>query len=125
MPPTIVQMRAELGLVQRLCSECEAKLSEKEDKQPIQTKLTVGAPGDHYEQEADRVAAQVMSMPNSSPQVQRFPLEDNPLQMWSLAESMYGSQLNHVNWLHGMHGMRKTIFPFFWNIISIAIASLL
>jgi hypothetical protein len=28
----------------------------------IQTKLTVGAPGDEYEQEADRVAQQVMSM---------------------------------------------------------------
>jgi hypothetical protein len=30
----------------------------------IQTKLTVGAPGDEYEQEADRVAQQVMSMPS-------------------------------------------------------------
>jgi hypothetical protein len=37
---------------------------------PIQTKLTVGAPGDIYEQEADRVAAQVMSMGNSSPSIQ-------------------------------------------------------
>jgi Domain of unknown function (DUF4157) len=37
---------------------------------PIQTKLTVGKPGDIYEQEADRVAAQVMSMGNSSPSIQ-------------------------------------------------------
>jgi hypothetical protein len=29
----------------------------------VQAKLEVGAPGDHYEQEADRVAEQVMSMP--------------------------------------------------------------
>jgi Domain of unknown function (DUF4157) len=37
---------------------------------PIQTKLTVGKPGDIYEQEADRVAAQVMSMGNSTPSIQ-------------------------------------------------------
>jgi hypothetical protein len=37
---------------------------------PLQTKLTVGKPGDIYEQEADRVAAQVMSMGNSSPSIQ-------------------------------------------------------
>ena len=57
----------------------------------IQTKLTVGAPGDKYEQEADQVAAQVMSMsvaPDSSPQVQRFGEEDNPVQRWSLAQSI-------------------------------------
>jgi hypothetical protein len=34
--------------------------------QLIQTKLTVGAAGDRYEQEADRVAAQVMAMPAST-----------------------------------------------------------
>jgi hypothetical protein len=37
---------------------------------PIQTKLTVGKPGDIYEREADRVASQVMSMGNSSPSIQ-------------------------------------------------------
>jgi hypothetical protein len=31
----------------------------------VQTKLTVGAPGDRFEQEADRVAERVMSMPES------------------------------------------------------------
>lgn len=36
---------------------------------PLQTKLTVNQPGDVYEQEADRVADQVMRMP--APQVQR------------------------------------------------------
>ncbi|HAG82949.1 MAG TPA: hypothetical protein DCL61_17750 [Cyanobacteria bacterium UBA12227] len=54
----------------------------------IQTKLTVGAPGDVYEQEADRVAAQVMSMPDHSPQVQRFAQGDNSVQMKSLAQSI-------------------------------------
>jgi hypothetical protein len=58
----------------------------------IQTKLTVGAPGDAYEQEADRVAAQVMSMPVAAaapPQVQRFGEEHSPIQMYSsLARSI-------------------------------------
>lgn len=39
--------------------------------QLIQTKLTIGAPDDKYEQEADRVADQVMRMPE--PSVQRTP----------------------------------------------------
>lgn len=38
---------------------------------PIQAKLTVGSADDAYEQEADRVAAQVMSMPDPTPKVQR------------------------------------------------------
>jgi hypothetical protein len=57
----------------------------------VQTKLTVGAAGDKYEQEADQVAAQVMRMsvaPDNSPQVQRFGEEDNPVQRWSLAQSI-------------------------------------
>ncbi|MBE9066454.1 DUF4157 domain-containing protein [Leptolyngbya cf. ectocarpi LEGE 11479] len=39
------------------------------DSLPIQTKLKLGSPNDKYEQEADRVAQQVMRMPES--QVQR------------------------------------------------------
>ncbi|HLO86074.1 MAG TPA: hypothetical protein VK203_13850, partial [Nostocaceae cyanobacterium] len=37
---------------------------------PIQTKLTVGAPGDKYEQEADSMASKVMSMSDSAVQRQ-------------------------------------------------------
>ncbi len=37
----------------------------------LQTKLTVNEPGDIYEQEADRVADQVMRMPNPSATIQR------------------------------------------------------
>ena len=40
-----------------------------------QAKLTVGEPGDQYEQEADRVANQVMSMPNTAMQPQMTPEE--------------------------------------------------
>lgn len=36
---------------------------------PVQAKLTVGAPGDKYEQEADTMAAQVMSMPEPATSV--------------------------------------------------------
>lgn len=39
---------------------------------PVQPKLTIGQPNDQYEQEADRVAAQVMSMaPPATPNIQR------------------------------------------------------
>ena len=48
------------------CPSC----AEEETAQKIQTKLTVSAPGDHYEQEADRVADQIMRMPDSRVQRQ-------------------------------------------------------
>ena len=41
------------------CTECEKK---KLVGQPLQTKLRINEPGDEYEQEADRVAEQVMRM---------------------------------------------------------------
>ena len=90
--------------IQRQCSECAEKQQqplEEEGKDVdemsgaasgIQTKLTVGAPGDVYEQEADRVAAQVMSMPVAAaagPQVQRFGEEPSSVGMYSsLARSI-------------------------------------
>ncbi|MEH2270933.1 MAG: DUF4157 domain-containing protein [Nostoc sp.] len=57
-----------------------------------QTKLTVNQPGDVYEQEADRVAQQVMqtmSEPVSKQSVQReaLPEEEEELQMKSLADA--------------------------------------
>jgi hypothetical protein len=58
----------------------------------VQTKLTIGKPGDVYEQEADRMAQQVMSMPRAAaapPQLQRFREEDSPVGMYSsLAQSI-------------------------------------
>ena len=38
---------------------------------PLQTKLTINQPGDRYEQEADRIADQIMRMPD--PGLQRQP----------------------------------------------------
>ncbi|MGY4531996.1 hypothetical protein ACVW0Y_001112 [Pseudomonas sp. TE3786] len=49
-------------------------------KQPLQAKLSVSQPGDRYEQEADRVAAQVMASP-SAPQLTA------PVQIQRLATS--------------------------------------
>jgi hypothetical protein len=47
----------------------------------IQPKLTVGAPNDMYEQEADRVAEQVMSTPDSATQPVQRQAEADALQM--------------------------------------------
>ena len=57
----------------------------------IQAKLTVGAPNDQYEQEADRVAEQVMSTPDSAVQqtLQREAMpEEEELQTKSLGDSI-------------------------------------
>jgi hypothetical protein len=56
----------------------------------IQTKLQVGPAGDHYEQEADRVADQVMTMPaqpavSGQPAVQRQAQEEEEVQTKPLA----------------------------------------
>ncbi|HMD96342.1 MAG TPA: DUF4157 domain-containing protein [Terriglobia bacterium] len=60
------------------CAECKQKREEGAEgtggtlTAPIQTKLAVSEPGDHYEQEADRVADHVMRMPDpAGPVVQR------------------------------------------------------
>ncbi|MEQ8998983.1 MAG: DUF4157 domain-containing protein [Coleofasciculus sp. B1-GNL1-01] len=65
------------GAIQAKCSECE-KQEEKDES--VQTKLTVGEPGDKYEQEADTMAAKVMAMPDStlSQSVQRQTEADKP-----------------------------------------------
>jgi outer membrane protein OmpA-like peptidoglycan-associated protein len=55
---------------------------------PVRAKLTIGEPNDKYEQEADRVAEQVMSMPDGAVQgqVQREELEEDELQMKPLIQ---------------------------------------
>ena len=89
--------------IQRQCADCASPQQEQSttagkdveqissEAGTIQTKLTVGAPGDPYEQEADRVAAKVVSMsapPDNSAPVQRLAQENNPIQRWSLAQSI-------------------------------------
>ncbi|MDY6898117.1 MAG: hypothetical protein SWZ49_08555, partial [Cyanobacteriota bacterium] len=55
--------QATSGVIQAKCSECESE-GQQEDEL-VQTKLTVGEPGDKYEQEADSVAAKVVEQINS------------------------------------------------------------
>jgi hypothetical protein len=66
-----IQMKPQFGLIQRQESEAD---EEPIQMQRIQLKVVVGQPGDKYEQEADSVAAQVMSMsvpPTNSMPIQR------------------------------------------------------
>lgn len=61
------------------CPDCAGR----EEESRLQTKLTVGPPGDRYEREADRVAEQVMRMPDAGadvttqpgPSIQRLPAD--------------------------------------------------
>jgi hypothetical protein len=75
------------GAIQR---QEELSDSEDEEMKPVQAKLTIGAPGDKYEQEADTVAAQVMSMPEGSHHqpIQRQSEEDASIQMQPLVASI-------------------------------------
>jgi hypothetical protein len=86
-----VQTQLENATVQRQ-SEGEQE-SEKEDHsmQLVQPKLTVGAPGDKYEIEADSMAERVMSMnvPDAPAAIQRSEVgEEDPLQRSPLATSI-------------------------------------
>jgi Domain of unknown function (DUF4157) len=68
-------------------------------KQPVQMKLTIGAPGDKYEQEADRVASQVVNQinapvsgqPNQNLQREKMSSEDEELMMKSEISSIQRS----------------------------------
>ncbi|MBD2014513.1 DUF4157 domain-containing protein [Microcoleus sp. FACHB-53] len=65
-----MQMMPQWGVIQRQNSEGE---EEPIQMKWLQAKLVVGAPGDKYEQEADSVAAQVMSM--SVPSTNSVPIQ--------------------------------------------------
>jgi hypothetical protein len=55
------------------CPRCE-----QERKPPLQTKLNISTPGDHYEQEADRIAEQVMRMPEPQSEATLIASASNP-----------------------------------------------
>lgn len=56
------------------CAECRRNRTLGQDQQTLQPKLRVNRPGDRYEQEADRVAEQVMRMAAPEEALQRDPL---------------------------------------------------
>jgi hypothetical protein len=77
--------------IQGKSSEGEPQEKEAQNKELVQTKLTVGAPGDKYEQEADSMAAKVMTMPDSALQqpIQRqTDQETEAVQMQPLVNSI-------------------------------------
>ena len=59
-----------------------------EQEEELQAKLKIGAPNDSYEQQADRVADQVMRMPDADVQRQPQEEEEEMLQAKPLAESI-------------------------------------
>lgn len=62
--------------------ELQRQPEEEEELQTkaIQPKLTIGQPGDKYEQEADSMAAKVMAMPDSAVQREAMPEKEEELQ---------------------------------------------
>lgn len=69
-----LQRRAFTSLLQ--CQENDIEDEEESEISNVQAKLTIGQPGDRYEQEADNVAAQVMKMPEP----QQIDEEDSSVQ---------------------------------------------
>jgi Domain of unknown function (DUF4157)/Putative amidase domain len=66
-------------LLQHQCA-CGGGCPRCQDELGIQTKLKIGEPGDKYEQEADRIADEVMRMPEPSDQRQVEPEEEEMVQ---------------------------------------------
>jgi hypothetical protein len=67
-----------MPLLQRKCA-CGGGCPRCQDELGIQTKLKIGEPGDKYEQEADRIADEVMRMPEPSIQRQIKPEEEEEM----------------------------------------------
>src|SRR5262245_3150438 len=79
------------GILQRKCASCgihtiagsECTECTKNNQFVLQTKLNINEPGDIYEQEADRIADQVMASPayptvrSAPPRIQRFSGQSN------------------------------------------------
>ncbi|HBB32823.1 MAG TPA: hypothetical protein DDZ80_01605 [Cyanobacteria bacterium UBA8803] len=67
-----------MPLLQRQCA-CGGGCPHCQEKLGIQTKLKISEPGDQYEQEADRLADEVMRMPEPSVQRQVEPEEEEEM----------------------------------------------
>jgi hypothetical protein len=79
----LLQRKCACGGSAGLTGECTDCQSKKLLGKPLQTKLRINEPGDIYEQEADRIADQVMAKPanftanGASPRIQRFSGQPN------------------------------------------------
>jgi len=99
--PVAQVQQADLGILQRAVADprvarpsdilaLQRTVGNRAVSRLIQTKLTVGPANDHYEQEADRMAEQVLSMPvprSAPPSVQRA-TEEEEVQAKPLAASI-------------------------------------
>ena len=95
----------------------------KELHQPIQAKLTVGEAGDKYEQEADAVAAQVVSKINSPPpqesvqresELRKSPGNDELMaQLPALPSLIPGAVLGRI----GSRVSQKVLWQTFWKVV--------
>ncbi len=81
------EISPEAGAIQR---QEESSESEDDQMKSVQTKLTIGAPGDKYEQEADQMAERVMSMnaPANPQSIQRQSEGEEEVQRSPLAASI-------------------------------------
>ncbi|HAX86468.1 MAG TPA: hypothetical protein DCY91_09400 [Cyanobacteria bacterium UBA11370] len=92
-----------MPLLQRQCA-CGGGCPRCQDELGIQTKLKISEPGDHYEQEADRIADEVMRMPESKVQpiltsnIQRLHDSGQPLprSVRSFFEPRFGYDFSQV-----------------------------
>ncbi|MBL1176280.1 eCIS core domain-containing protein [Pantanalinema sp. GBBB05] len=99
--PTIADVQAQLDHAQHFGHHL-ANYAQPQSTPIIQTKLTIGAPGDKYEQEADRVAGQVVQQlhspqvesPHGQRSVQRESApEEDELQMQPLADQIQREEM--------------------------------
>jgi hypothetical protein len=99
--PTLADVQAQLDHAQHSGHHL-ANYAQPQSTPIIQAKLTIGAPGDKYEQEADRVAGQVvqqlhspqMESPEAQQSVQREAMpEEDDLQMKPLVDQIQRAEL--------------------------------
>ena len=100
-PADLLALQRAVGnrTVQRMLAkandEQQDETAKEDSERTVQTKLTVGAPKDVYEQETDRVAGRVMTMPDAATQrPNRTGLPDG---LKSGVESLSGISLDNVN----------------------------
>lgn len=87
-PQPMPDLQARLEILRRANPDWSKVKASSTPAKAVQAKLTVGAPNDVYEQEADRVADQVMSMPESALVQREMGPEEEEVQTKPLAATI-------------------------------------
>lgn len=67
--PGVLQRACKCGSASGVSSQCpQCDSDERLGRMPVQAKLTISTPDDPFEREADRIAEQIMRMPEQAPQ---------------------------------------------------------